>query len=342
MQKFGAARCWAATVMAVLTLAGPAIAEPAPKSQIVAGVSSVLAPMEKTRDGVLTVYDGNMFVQCLASHRLPNWRCEAAGLEGEPWLRHVLTPERQARLIALGFKPDPSFGNFVADIPKTTAPEALADLILRALIEGYGATPDALNIRAERIESARCHKRIKSGADRGGSILTPNWGYAKDAVVGCGTPGPDHMNYDDPASTMPQPDGRDTRSVYLIYMAEELKRLESVKNSYVIFEAGPAYVQCMNDDEDRKIYCEAASADAVGAPIERILTPDRIAKLYAAGFKPPGKTMNYARFYPQADYTKAAIAQALLDVLKDAYGYYGAPKMNLETEQGVKRALLPE
>ena len=341
MRKYRFVQRWMAALFAGLALSAAAAADSLPQSQIVAGVSSVLVPIEKTRDGVLTVSDGNMFVQCLASHSLPVWRCEAAGLEGQPWLRHVLTPERQDRLIALGFKPDPSFGNFVADRPRPTAPEALADLILRALTEGYGVRPDDLTIHAERIASARCHKRMKAGADRGGSILTPHWGHAQDAVAGCGTRGPDHMNSDD-ASVMPQPDGRDTRSEYLIYMAEELKRLESVTDSHVIFDGGPAYVQCANDVEDKQLYCEAASADAVGAPIERILTPDRIAKLREAGFSPPGKAMNYWRFYPQAEYTKAAVAQALLDVLKDAYGYYGAPKMNVETEQGHKRPLLPE
>src|SRR5262249_14983930 len=60
------------------------------------------------QDGYATVWDGNKYVQC---KRLPdrNLRCEAARTLMQSSLGHVLTPERGARLRALGWRLDPSF-----------------------------------------------------------------------------------------------------------------------------------------------------------------------------------------------------------------------------------------
>jgi hypothetical protein len=115
---------------------GRAVADTPLATQIVDRVNAVLVQENARTDGILTVRNDNQFVQCLGSHFLPAWRCEAAGLEGQPWLRHVLTAERQATLAQLSFRPDPKFGNFVALIPKTTAPDALAGLLVRVLTEG--------------------------------------------------------------------------------------------------------------------------------------------------------------------------------------------------------------
>jgi hypothetical protein len=87
--------------------------------------------------------------------------------------------------------------------------------------------------------------------------------------------------------------------------------------------------------------CEAVSEDAVGKPIARILTPERKAKLIAAGFTPPGRVMNCSRFYPDAEYNMPLLAEALLRILKEAYGYQGAPAMEVSTEAEDKRPLAP-
>jgi len=333
-------------LLAVLALQAAAEpAQPAGLPELEKGIEAVMVPQSAERDGVLTVSDGNLFVQCLNSQYLPAWRCDAAGFEGEPWLRHVLTAARQERLIALGFRPDKETGNFVAFLPKATPPDALEERILLVLRDAYGVRPDDITVRAEQVKSGLCHRRIKPNADLGGSILTPRWGFAKDAAKDCRTvSGADALNRDDPAAVLPDVGGIDLDALYVRPMTAELQRLETVgkgHDAYVIFDATPAYVQCMHDRDGDRMYCEAASDDAVGKPVERILTPERKAKLIEAGFEPPGKVMNYRRFYPRAQYDMEAVAKALIDVLRQAYGYRGAPAMTVATETGHKRPLAP-
>lgn len=332
---------WIASLVLMAAIPLSVRGDPAPSAQLVAGIRAVLVPASERRDGVLTVSDNNLYVQCLNTHVLPGWRCEAAGLEGQPWLEHVLTSDRQKQLIALGFKPDPQFGNFTAILPRTTAPDILAARILEVLAV-YGAKPEDVKTKADWLKSRHCQRRIKVNHDRGGSILTPQWGFPQDAEEGCGlASGADALNYDDPTAIMPQADGIDLEARYIPAMTAELTRIAADPEAYAIFEAGPAYVQCMPDDEDRSMYCEAASGDAVGNPVERILTPERKAKLIAAGFEPPGKVMNYRRLYPRAQFDMKTLANALLDVLRDAYGYQGAPPMKVSIEDGSKRLLVP-
>jgi hypothetical protein len=335
---------------ASMFLSGAAMAGPRPNAEITDGIAAVLLAENDKTDGILTVSDNNLYVQCLNSHLLPQWRCESAGLEGQPWLHHVLTPERQAKLAALGFAPDPDTGNFAALIAKTTAPDALAGTILRVLTEAYGVQPEEIDVVAEKLRAARCHRRIKAGHDRGGAILTRAIGLKQDAEKNCkkkSRPGEAEAADDDDDSggddTVPAAaPGIDIDARYLTPMAAALERVQRAgPHAYVIFEAAPAYVQCKHDADGKRMYCEAASADAVGKQVARILTPERQAKLIAAGFAPPGRVMNYSRFYPDAEYDMPLLAKALLRILKEAYGYQGAPAMNVRTEAGDKRPLAP-
>ena len=315
------------------------------QQQIAEGVTTALMSESKRTDSILTVRDGNQFIQCLATHFLKTWRCEAAGLEGQPWLRHTLTSERQAKLATLGFEPDPKLGNFLAQIPKTTAPEAMAARLYGALTEGYGVKPEDIKVTAEELPARRCHQRIMAGHELGGLIRTPTIGLARDAAPGCGIEANyDAANYDDPKAVIPPVQGIDVDARYLPAMTVELQRLEKLGDdveAFSIFIAGPAYVQCQHDGAGKQMYCEAASEDAVGKPIERILTPERKAKLLAAGFAPPGKTMNYSRFYPAGQYDMPILAKTLLGILKEVYGYQGAPPMRLTTEKKTEQPLAP-
>ena len=65
-----------------------------------------------------------------------------------------------------------------------------------------------------------------------------------------------------------------------------------------------------------------------------ILTPDRVARLHAAGFTDPGRTPNYWKTYALAKFDDAAIARELLTVLYQVYGYHGAPRLTIKTEKG--------
>ncbi len=337
------------TLLGSMLFCGAALAEPATKAEIARGVAAVLLVESEKTDGILTVSESNLYVQCLDSHFLAEWRCESAGSEGQPWLSHVLTSDRQTKLAGLGFAPDPETGNFVALLPKTIAPEALAGMILQVLTEVYGAKPEEIGVKAEKLRSAHCHRRIKARHDRGRAILTKTIGFKQDAEKNCKSksqPGSAETaadnDSDEGATAAVAAPGIDVDARYLTPMAAELDRLRKAgPHAHVIFSAELAYVQCKHDAEGKRMYCEAASADAVGKQVARILTPERQAKLIAAGFAPPGRVMNYSRFYADAEYDTPLLAKALLRILREAYGYKGAPAITVRTEAGGERPLAP-
>lgn len=328
--------------LGMLCLAGMAdmaAAAESPTAIIAKGIQKSLVPQRPKQDGILTINDNTLYVQCLNRAGMDVWRCEAAGLEGEPWLRNILTVERQEKLIALGYNPEKSFGNFVRIFPRSTPPSVLARNILDVMTQIYGADADDIAALSDWLPSQPCHPRIMAGHDRGGSIAARHWGFAQDISQGCRiVQNTNGMNYDDPHAVVPgsPPEGEvDLDARYNAAIVTQIKRLEGgQKHIWAIFEAGAPYVQCELDPDDHAIYCEAASGDAVGAPLERILTPARRQKLLDAGFEPPGKVMNFRRLYPLDRYDDAAIAHALLTVLHDAYGYGGAPGLVLKTETG--------
>ena len=327
----------------VMTVNIAAAGEP-PAAVIAKAAATILVPKHPKRDGILTVRDNTLYVQCINRPDVATWRCEAAGLEGEPWLRNVLTMERQDRLIARGFKPDTATGNFVRSFARSTTPATLAKTILAVLTDIYGADIGEIDAITDWLPAAPCHPRMISGHDFGGSIKTPKWGHEKDVAAGCDIlTNTNGLNLDDfktPAPGAPSSGEIDLAARYAAAMAPQLERLESgQKHIWAVFTAGIPYIQCKFDSEDNAFYCEAASDDASGAPLARILTPDRRQKLIDAGFEPPGKVVNFRRFYPLAQYDEVAVAKALLAVLHDAYGYGGAPALRLHTEKGDAGAL---
>jgi len=333
-----------ATLLALLQ--NSALADDTPAVAVAKGIQKVLMPRRPKLDGILTVRDNTLFVQCINRPEAPDLRCEAAGLEGEPWLHNVLTMERQDQLIARGFKPDTTYGNFVRTFPRSIKPAKMAGVILGVLTEIYGADADNIDALADWLPTQPCHPRIKATHDRGGSIATPSWGFAVDIGPGCKiVTNTDGMNYNEPdAATPGTSSGNDVDldARYGAAIAGQIERLKAghqTDHIWAIFEAGIPYVQCAPDTEDNKIYCEAASPDAIGAPLARLLTADRRQKLIGAGFEPPGKVMNFRRFYPLDQYDAAAIAHALLAVLHESYGYDGTPAMVLKTEVGDKTPL---
>jgi len=98
-------------------------------------------------DGYATMWDGNKYVQC---RRLPDrsLRCEAAGTLMQSSLERVLTPERVVRLTALGWRLDPSFGNYVQTFPADAASSFVAEKILQVLGEAYEADIGELEVQS--------------------------------------------------------------------------------------------------------------------------------------------------------------------------------------------------
>jgi hypothetical protein len=156
-----------------------------PGLAIAKGIKQVLTPRRSKFDGILTVRDNMLFVQCINRAGAADLRCEAAGLEGEPWLRNVLTQERQDMLIARGFKPDTTYGNFILTFPRSITPDQLAGTILGVLTQIYGADADNIEALTDWLPAQDCHPRIMASHDRGGSIATPKWGFAVDTGPGC-------------------------------------------------------------------------------------------------------------------------------------------------------------
>jgi hypothetical protein len=108
-------------------------------------------------------------------------------------------------------------------------------------------------------------------------------------------------------------------------------RVNSARRFFFVLDIDAGYVQCRY--EPQEFYCEAQSADSWEA-LARILTPERVARLHAAGFADPGRAPNYWKTYSADTSTDKAIADELLTILHDAYGYDGRPKLKIKTEKG--------
>jgi hypothetical protein len=108
-------------------------------------------------------------------------------------------------------------------------------------------------------------------------------------------------------------------------------RVNIDRKVYAIFEAGIGYVQCRPDARPPTIYCEAQSAESWDA-LASILTPDRVARLHAAGFADPGRAPNYWKTYQLDQIDDAGIAHEILTILHDVYGYNGLPALKVKTE----------
>ena len=109
-------------------------------------------------------------------------------------------------------------------------------------------------------------------------------------------------------------------------------RINLDRRVYVIFDTGIGYVQCEPETSPPSIYCEAQSAESWPA-LASVLTPERVALLHAAGFGDPGRGPNYWRSYPLDSASDRAIADQLLGVLHDVYGYAGAAPLTVKTEK---------
>jgi hypothetical protein len=316
--------------LVVLTLGSAPVsaqAERPGKSRIEIALANITTLVRPGLDGYATVWDGNKYVQC---GRMPDQalRCEAAGMLMQPSLAHVLVPERIARISALGWRFDPSFGNYVQIFPAGISLSRVADRILEILVEGYDADVADLGIQTDWVASDPCPPRNGPSQNLAGMVNdAPS--MAPTALYGCSyQPSPDD-------APMPEVStAADLIDIYGARVAAELQRLRVNIDRWVFFaiETGAGYVQCGSGSSPPVIYCEAQSADSWPVLL-RILTPDRVARLHAAGFSDPGVAPNYWKEYPLADFADAAIAEELITVLYDAYAYNGVPPLQFLTEE---------
>ncbi|MEA2943060.1 MAG: hypothetical protein QOD09_3589 [Bradyrhizobium sp.] len=302
---------------------GPGLGQTA-SSRIDEALQNITALVRAGRVGYATFWDGNKYIQC---RRLPEraLRCEAAGTTMQPSLRNALTGDRLGRLAALGWALDPSFGNyaqtFAADMPTSR----VADQILRALNEAYGAEPSNLEVQTEWVADVACPPRNGPSQNLAG-LISDAPSMRKFALRAC--------SYT-PDSQTPQMAGSSAEliAIYRATTTAEIQRLRinAGRKVYVSFNAGIGYVQCMPETPPTAMYCEAQSAESWPALVT-ILTDERISRLRAAGYADPGRAPNYWKSYPLDKFSDAAIATELLTILHEVYGYTGATKLKILTE----------
>jgi len=288
-------------------------------------LENVISLHRPGQDGYATVWDGNKYVQCGLA-RGGGLRCEAAGSLMQPSLAQVLNPDQVKLAGALGWKLDPRFGNYVKVLPAQLTPEQDAVDIQIVLGSVYGADLANLEVQTDWIASEPCPPRNGPSQNLAGMINdAPS--MAPTAVHACA--------YVDTSATTVAPQS----AAGLIFrygprVTAEIQRLRVnlTRQIHVSFDTGIAYMQCEPDTNPAAIYCEAESAQSWAA-IADVLTPDRIAKLHAAGFADPGRAPNYWKDYPLDKATDADIAAEILTLLHDAYGYSGSAPLEIKTEK---------
>ncbi|MGH6797043.1 MAG: TY-Chap domain-containing protein [Roseiarcus sp.] len=312
---------------AVASRAEDADAGAVSRSHIEAALTNITTLVRPGQDGLALIFDGNKYVQC---RRMPvrTTRCEAGGVLMQPSLGRVLTPARIARLGELGWSLDSSFGNYVRTFADGEPAGRIAEAIVQARAEGYDADIPHLEVQSDWIASRPCPPRNGPRQDRAGSIEDPP-PIASGALRGC--------VYTPPSDASPRPLNGSTTELIDLYGARitgEIQRLRVNldRDIYVVFATGIGFVQCAPETHPPSIVCEAQSADA-WPPLAAVLTPDRVARLHAAGFADPGREPTYLKSYPLDGSDDATIAHELIAILHDVYGYGGAQKLQVLTEK---------
>lgn len=315
----------ALSIVAIMELwgANPCVAQTA-SSRIDEALQNITTLVRSGRIGYATFWDGNKYIQC---RRMPEreLRCEATGTSMQPSLRSVLTGDRLSRLATLGWSLDPSFGNYVQTFPADRPSSFVAAHILRTLTEVYDADPSSLEIQTTWIADTPCPPRNGPSQNLAG-LVNDAPSMRKWAVRTC--------SY--------KPDSETSQivnsSAELIALygatataAIQRLRINIGRQVYVIFNAGIGYVQCITETPPAAIYCEAQSAESWPA-LATILTPERLSRLRSAGYADPGRSANYWKSYPLDKFSDAAIANELLTILREVYGYNGANKLKISTE----------
>jgi hypothetical protein len=203
-----------------------------------------------------------------------------------------------------------------------------ADTILQTLKEGYDADLVNLEVETDWIRSQPCPPRNGPTQNLAG-MINDSPKMASTAVYGCAF----HATPEEPLPVVRAK--QDLINVYGARLAGEIQRLRVnlERSIFVVADTGGGYVQCGPQTLPPAIYCEAQSAESWPV-LSRILTPARVAQLHAIGFVDPGRAPNYSKTYRLAAFTDSAIADELLTVLYEVYGYNGVPKLEFKSEKG--------
>ena len=301
-------------LLSFLPVAGRAAEADNARAVFAAALDNIAAISRPGQVGYATIWDGNKYVQC---RRTGATICEAAGFLMQPSLTRVLD---QDLLAALGWAMDERFGNFVQVFPTEVTSNAVATAVVTALVEAYEANPAWLEFRTDWLPQAECPPRNGPTQNLAGMV---NDGPA--AVLAC--------SYGELSDALRLTDHVASVDSYKTVVTAEIQRLRinAAEPVFVIFDAGIGYVQCMPDAAAEAIYCEAQSPESWPA-LAALLTPDRVAMLHQAGYNDPGRSPNYWKNYPMASETDASIADDILAVLRDAYGFTGAWDLQVQAQ----------
>jgi type III secretion system-like peptide-binding chaperone len=317
-----------AVAMALFASSAVAFAQPTQtsKARVEASLQNILNLDRPGQDGYATIWDGNKYVQC---KRLPDrgLRCEAAGALMQPPLERVLTPERIAQLAALSWRLDPSFGNYVQTFPAGISTGAVAEKILQVLAVAYDADAANPQVESRWVRSELCPPRNGPTQNLAGMVNdAPS--MAATAIYAC-----TYKPKQNAGPNLALGSTEELIDFYGVKVTNEIQRLRVNidRNVFAVFETGIGYVQCRPDARPPSIYCEAQSADSWEA-LASILTPERVARLHAAGFADPGRGPNYWKAYQIDQPDDSAIAREILTILHDVYGYNGQPALKVKTE----------
>ncbi|HMK88540.1 MAG TPA: hypothetical protein VK446_02750 [Methylocystis sp.] len=109
-------------------------------------------------------------------------------------------------------------------------------------------------------------------------------------------------------------------------------RVNTRRRVFFTLDSGAGYLQCAPEDPPPGLYCEAQSPESWRV-LAAVLTPERLAKLHAAGFADPGRSPNFSKTYPFEKFSDEMIAQELLTLLFEVYAYDGRDKLEIGSEK---------
>jgi len=212
---------------------------PARRARVEAALSNISTLVRPGQDALATVWDGNKYIQC---RRMPDitLRCEAAGAVMQSSLARVLVPERVARLAALGWRLDNSFGNYVQSFPADMPVGEIADRLMQALAEGYDANLAGLEVLTDWIHSEKCPPRNGPSQNLAG-MINDSPAMARYALHAC--------RYAPGADDAPDAEIASASELIKLYggtVTGEVQRLRVNNRRRVFFalETGAGYVQC--------------------------------------------------------------------------------------------------
>jgi len=329
MSRFGAITAAVVLLAAWLAMPGAARAQPTPgatQALVAAALQNIQLLDRPGSDGYAAVWDGDKYVQCGRANG-GGFRCEAAGAAMQPSLTPILTPEKIHDLATLGWKPDPSFGAYVRVFPAKAALGAVAGQILLLLSEVYAADASRFEVETTWVPSEPCPPRNGYSQNLAG-LINDAPAMRATALHACA--------FVPPAATQAAPSAALLIARYGPRVTAEIQRLRVnlQRHVYVAFDTDIGYVQCEPQTSPAVIYCEAQSAESWPA-LSTVLTPDRIARLHAAGYADPGRAPNYWKNYPVEQAGDDAVASEILSLLHDVYGYDGSEPLKIETETGL-------